>query len=179
MSEKTIVIDLDSKRLLVLVVILAVSVFSIYGYITALFAFIAPSEEFPLDVTSVGTFDTGDSSKTSFPRGDTVRIKATVEMATGYYYNYVPSYYYYYDFVGTISYRIIVAVRDGDGAPFFFTYQIRNISPGDIQVTSYDYTIPFTASKENYTIRVMVWSDWLPDGDALATAAGEATFEVT
>lgn len=175
LSEKTIVIDLDSKRLLVLVVILAVSVFSFYGYITALFAFIAPSEEFPLDVTSVGTFDTDDSSKTSFPRGDTVRIKATVEMATGYYYNYVPSYYYYYDFVGTISYRIIVTVRDGDGEPVFFTSQIKAISPGESQETIYD----LKPSAGEYEIRVMVWSDWLPDGDALATTAGEATFEVT
>ncbi|RLJ01883.1 MAG: hypothetical protein DRP11_03750 [Candidatus Aenigmatarchaeota archaeon] len=178
MSSDEIVITLDSKRLIVLGVIVVLGVAATYSYIGALFAFIAPSQDFPLKVTSVATFDTSDASKTAFTRGSTVRIKATVEKATDYYYNY-PTYYYYYDFVGDTSYRIIITIMDGSRRPVFFKYTTKTISPGSSQVTSYDYKIPSTASAGTYTIRVMVWSDWLPSGDALAPEAGEKTFEVT
>ena len=175
-EDGEMVIKLDAKRLLVLGVIAAITVFSLYGYITAIFAFIAPTQDFPLEVT-VATFGTTNNPQSSFGRGTTVRISATVEKATGYYYFYPD----YYDFVGDTSYRIIFAVMDGGRSPVFFqsTTTMISISPGAIQVTSNDYAIPSGATTGTYTIRVVVWSDWLPSGVALAPLAGVQIFEVT
>ena len=177
-SEKTIVIELDGKRAIVLVLVLAIGVFSLYGYITALFAFIAPSEEFPLDIVYLSTFDIGDNEIGAFPRGDTVRIKANVEMATDYYYNYPTSYYYYYFDSGT-TYKIIFAVTDSEGRPVFFNSADESVSPGGFEMTSFDYTMSSQAPKGTYNMRVMVWSDWLPQGVALYEYVAVGTFEVT
>lgn len=177
-ETKEIVVSLTPRRLLVLGIVVVLSVFSLYGYIMALFAFIAPSQDLPLEVTSVGTFDTGDASKTSFNGGETVRMKATVEKGTAYYYNY-PAYYYYYDFVGDTSCKMIFAVMDDVERPVFFDSVVVAVSPGDYEDVSFDYTIPPGASPGSYVVRVMAWSDWLPDGVALSSDVGEVTFEVT
>ena len=173
-EEGGTVISLGSRRLLVLGVVAVLCFVATCSYIVALFAFIAPSQDFPLEVT-VATFDTGNNPQSSFVRGTTVRIKATVEMATGYYFVY-PNYY---DFVGDTSYRIIFAVMDGGRSPVFFQSTTTSISPGAIQVTSYDYAISSGAATGTYTIRVVVWSDWLPSGVALVPSAGTQTFQVT
>ena len=177
-SEKTIVIELDSKRTIVLVLVLAIAAFSLYGYVTALFAFIAPSEGFPLDITDLATYDVGDTLKASFSKGDTVRIKANIEMATDYYYNYPASYYYYY-FYGDTTYRIIFTVTDSEGSPVFFDSAIESVSPGGFEMTSFDYKIPSNAPKGTYNMRVMAWSAWLPKGVALYEYTAVGTFEVT
>jgi len=182
MSEKTIVIELDGKKTIVLVLTLAIGIFSLYGYITALFAFISPSQGLPLDITGLATYDPGDNPKTSFSRGDTVQIKATVEKATDYYYYYYYYYYpayYYYDFVGETSYKVIVTVMDSKDRPVFIGSYETTISPGESIQTSFSYAIPTGASTGTYKIRAMAWSDWLPDGIALAPEAMGITFEVT
>ena len=193
-----IVLTIDLRRLLALSVIFILTVVTAGSYLIALFAFIAPSEEIPLQVTSVATYDTSDVSETFFARGSTVRIKATVEKATGYYYNtysyyypyyntytyYYPytyydyTYYYYYDHVDT-TYRIIIAVMDSNNRPVFFESTTKTIWPGQSLVTSYDYAISSGASTGTYTIRVMTWSDWLPHGVTMMETVGEGSFEVT
>jgi len=179
-DESEIVIELNSKRILVLVLVLAVSVFSLYGYITALLAFISPSQGLPLEITDVDTYDTALNPKSSFPRSETVKIKVIVEKATAYYYDYVPSYYYYYhDFVGETSYRVIVTVLDSKDRPVFIDSHDTTISPGESIPTSFSYTISPGASTGKYKIRTMAWSDWLPGGVALAPEARDGTFEVT
>jgi hypothetical protein len=174
----SVVIRLDSRRLLVLGLVFALTIVSVYTYISALFAFIAPSQRFPLKVMDVKTFDKGGDPSSIFTRGQTVRIDAEVEMATGYYY-YYPVHYYYYDFVGDVPYGIIFTVVDDWDKPVFFDSVTSTISPGVSKTTSFSYFIPFTASKGVYRIQVMVWSEWLPEGGALAQEAGEETFEVT
>ena len=177
-DEKEIVIELDGKRIIVLVLVLAIGVFSLYGYITALFAFIAPREGLPLEVTDLATYDVGNTGKVSFSRGETVRINATVEKGTDYYYNY-PYYYDYYDFVGDTDCRVIVTVMDSKDVPVFIGSFETTISPGESIISSFDHAIPAGASTGTYQIRVMVWSDWLPDGVALYEYTAVETFEVT
>jgi hypothetical protein len=177
-DEREIVIELDSRRLIVLGLVLAVGFVSFYTYVVALFAFISPSQDLPLDITGVATYDTGDISKTSFSRGSTLRIKADVEKAWGYYYPYYYSSDYYYFYGGT-GYRVIFAVMDNQGRPFFFDSSSGSLSAGGSQTTSFDYKIPSGASVGIYTIRVMAWSDWLPPGVVLAPDVEEITFEVT
>lgn len=177
-DEKEIVIELDGKRVIVLVLVLAIGVFSLYGYVTALFAFIAPREGLPLDTTGLATYDVGNTGKVSFSRGETVRINATVEKGTDYYYNY-PYYYDYYGFVGVTTYRIIFTVTDSEGRPVFFNSAVESVSPGGFEMTSFDYAIPSSAPIGIYNMRVMAWSDWLPDGVALYEYTAVETFEVT
>lgn len=174
-----IVVSLDSKRLMVLAVLVLVSVATVYSYVAALFAFIAPSGDLPLRVTNVSTFDTDNNGKTTFARGEVVRINATVEMAEGYYYDTSVYYYPYFDSVET-TYRIVIAVMDDDGRPVgFYSQYPETITPGESLMTTFDCSVPSGASTGTYVIRVLVWSGWLPGGDALAPTAGEASFEVT
>ena len=132
----------------------------------------------PLKITTASTFDTSNVLKTTFLTGETVRFNATVEMADYYYWYYMYSPIYY-SFSGIQNYRIIFAVMDNTNRPVYFVSTTESISPGASELTSYDWTIPSTASSGSYTIRVVTWSDWLPTGVALAPNAREATFTVS
>lgn len=187
-SSNEIVITITGRKLVALVILSVISIATVYSYIGALFAFIAPSEDVPLQVTSFGTFDTGNSPKTSYTRGQTVRMKATVEKATAYYYQYYyyvapPAYYYYnyyyYDFVGSTSCKVILTLKDAAGQPVYFTSSAQMIDVGASVTVTVDYPIAATAAVGTWTGDVMVWSDWLPSGVALAPAKGEVTFSVS
>jgi len=53
MSEDTeIVINLDAKRTFAIILISGITIFSVSGYISALLAFGAPSEDLPIHVNS-------------------------------------------------------------------------------------------------------------------------------
>jgi len=165
----------NKKKIVSLGLFASIATIIFTTYIVALLAFIAPSVDFPLEVTGVATFDTNNNPLTSFSKGTIVRVNATVEMATHYYINTD-----YTNFEGDTSYRIIIAVMNGEKSPLSDPkYATKTISPGTSQVTSFDYTIPSSAKTGTYTIKVVVWSDWLPSGAALAQLAGEQTFQVT
>ncbi|KON31579.1 hypothetical protein AC482_00005 [miscellaneous Crenarchaeota group-15 archaeon DG-45] len=176
-KDKEIIITIDARRLIALCAIAIICIATLYSYIGALFAFIAPSEDFPFDV-GVATFDTGDVSKTSFARGDTVRVKATVEKGTGYYYNsYI--YYFPYTYYAT-TYKVIIAITDADGKAAYFSYESETIGyPGQSLATTFNVPISSEASKGTYTIKIMAWTDWLPSGVAMSPTAGEAMFTVS
>jgi hypothetical protein len=42
-----------------------------------------------------------------------------------------------------------------------------------------DYVSLSSATAGTYTVKVYLWSDWLPSGEALAPAAGSTTFTIT
>lgn len=188
-DEKEIVIVLDAKRLIALGILIALGVAVTYTYIQALFAFIAPSQKYPLRILEVKT-----QGKTTFSRGETVTFQVKVEMAVGYqtpygyYYSYYcqyqpPSYYcqyYYWDyFTEAKTYNVIIAVMDGDKRPMTVVSKIDTITRGETHTITLDWTIPSGAATGTYKVRAMVWSDWLPNGVALASEAKEASFTVT
>lgn len=141
------------------------------SYIISLFAFIAPSIDFPLRITKVETYDSYGVVKSSFSSGNLVRINASVEKATDYYFDS-----YYSSFVDNTTYSIIVAVMDPNRMPVFFQYSPKTISPGESRWDLFDYTISSAAVKGIYVVRVMVWT---VSGDPLAPSAEEVTFTVT
>lgn len=141
------------------------------SYIMALFAFIAPSIDFPLRITQVETYDGDGVARSSFYSGNLVRINASVEKATDYPYDS-----YYSSFVGNTTYSIIVAVMDPNRMPVFFEYIPKTISPGESRWCLFNYTISSAAVKGKYVVRVMVWT---VSGDPLAPSAEEVTFTVT
>jgi len=186
---KEIVITLDAKRLIALGILIALGAAVTYTYIQALFAFIAPSEKYPLRIIEVST-QGGDT----FSRGETVTFQVKIEMAMGYrtpygyyywYYCPPPEYYYceyyYWDyFVESKTYRVIIAIMDGEKRPMkVMISSSMTITRGEIQTVSFDWTIPAGADTGTYKVRAMAWSGWLPKGVALAPEAKEASFTVT
>lgn len=153
-EHKEISITLDSKKIIIISIILLASIFSSLTYFQALFAFISPSQDYPLDITGVSTHDTANNPKTSFYIGYTVRIKTIVEYATDYY-AFLPTNYTYFNFVGPVTYKINYTVTDGSNNPVTFPETVQTISPGSSQETIYDYTI--ASGSGTYTVTVMVW----------------------
>jgi hypothetical protein len=126
-------------------------------------------------------------AKTAFAKGDTVRIKISFEMADYYwsapsYYWSAPSYYWsaqsYYYFSSGESYRLIYTVVDGSGMPVYFSSTTGAITQAQVKNDLADYLSLSSAAAGTYTVKVYLWSDWLPDGDALAPGGGSATFTI-
>jgi hypothetical protein len=186
-TRSEIVIELTPKKLLAISLLTLVGVGALYSYVIALYAFNAPSQDLSLRFNSVGTFDTGDVAKTAFAKGDTVRIKISFEMADYYwsapsYYWSAPSYYWsaqsYYYFSSGESYRLIYTVVDGSGMPVYFSSTTGAITQAQVKNDLADYLSLSSAAAGTYTVKVYLWSDWLPDGDALAPGGGSATFTI-
>ena len=179
-TRSEIVIELTPKKLLAISLLTLVGVGALYSYVIALYAFNAPSQDLSLRFNSVGTFDTGDVAKTAFAKGDTVRIKISFEMAD--YYWSAQSYYWsaqsYYYFSSGESYRLIYTVVDGSGMPVYFSSTTGAITQAQVKNDLADYLSLSSAAAGTYTVKVYLWSDWLPDGDALAPGGGSATFTI-
>lgn len=175
-TRSEIVIELTPKKLLALSLLMLVGVGAFYSYVIALYAFTAPSQDLSLRFNSVGTFDTGNNTKTTFARGETVRVKVSFEMATSYY-TVPPTYYYYYNAGG--SYRLIYTVVDSAGEPVHFASVTGMINDGQVKTDFSDYVVLPAGATGVYTIYAYLWTDWLPGGDVLAPNAGTATFTVT
>ncbi|HDI53281.1 MAG TPA: hypothetical protein ENF89_03905 [Candidatus Bathyarchaeota archaeon] len=182
-------IVLDAKRLVALGILIALGIAVTYTYIQALFAFIAPSEKYPLRILEVNT-----QGKNTFSRGETVTFQVKIEMAVGYqtpygyYYWYYcqyrpPTYYcqyYYWDyFIESKTYKVIIAVMDGDKRPMVVMSKADTITRGETHTITFSWTIPSGAATGTYKVRAMAWSEWLPTGVALAPEAKETSFTVT
>jgi hypothetical protein len=176
-SSKEIVIDLNSRRVWALGILAVIGFAAVGTYIAALFAFNTPIQELPIRVNAVNTYDTSDVLKGAFNKGGTLRVKATIEMATTYYMNYY--YYNYYYFAGSVNYRIIFTISDGSGRPMYITSATSTINPGQVKIHSIDWVIPTGADAGTYTVKAYVWSDFLPGGVALAPTGGSQTFTVS
>ena len=176
-ANNEIVINVDSKKLLSAGIILSLLVIISYTYITALFAFDAPSADSPLGINQVSTLDASNASQTTYSTGEKVRINSNIEKANRYQIFQYSNLYY--DFIGDTNYRIIVAISDGSKIPVYFQSTQQVISVGSLQNTVFDYTISAGAASGTYTYMVMVWSDWLPSGVASSNSAWEGTFTVS
>ena len=173
-TRSEIVIELTPKKLLALSLLMLVGVGAFYSYVISLHAFTAPSQDLSLRFNSVGTYTTGDVMKTAFAKGDTVRVKISFEMAD--YYWSGPSYYY---FSSGESYRLIYTVVDGSGMPVYFSSTTGAINQAQVKNDLADYLSLSSAAAGTYTVKVYLWSDWLPSGDALAPGGGSATFTIS
>ncbi|MDP2899602.1 MAG: hypothetical protein Q8O47_01360 [Candidatus Bathyarchaeota archaeon] len=182
-ARSEIVIELTPKKLLALSLLVVIGGWAIFSYVVALYAFNAPSQDLSMRFNSVGTYDTGNVAKSAFTKGDTVRVKVSFEMADYYwsapsYYWSAPSYYYYY-FSSGDAYRLIYTVSDGSGMPVYFSSVTGTITQAQVKDDLANYISLSSASAGTYTVKVYLWSDWLPGGVVLAPGAGTATFTVT
>jgi hypothetical protein len=174
-QNKDVTIELNAKRIVALIAIIGITLFSAYTYIIALYAFDAPSQDLPLQVTNLEILE-NNVTQSSFSVGDTVTLNSTIEKALSYMY--FPFSYDYFYFSGGTPFKLIVTIEDASHQPVFFFSLDGSIATGGILEYSVDYLIKAGSSTGVYTVNVLLWSDWLPDGDALSPEAEVGTFNV-
>jgi len=175
-ADTDIVINLDAKRLFAIILISGITIFSVSGYISALLAFVAPSEDLPIHVNSAVAVDVNGTEQTSFARGSMFMLNVTVEKATQWqnYYTYA-----YTNFTDSSSYLLLVRVVH-DGQAVYHGFIADSMSAGDILSRGVGFRIDNTADTGTYTAYVYIWSEWLPDGTIMADNSGYFTsFTVT
>lgn len=175
-----IVITLDFKKLFALSLLAIITLVSVYTYITVLLAWDAPTEEISVQVDGFDTYDIY-GLETQFNPGEQLDLEVWAETAEQYWLP--PSYE---DFVGNITFRIIVTIFDPNGAPMLCESCTSSLEALDTwnyflkadMMGSY-YQIPTDAvASDQYKIRIVFWSDWLPGGESKCVQAFETTFEV-
>ena len=173
--ENRVLISVSGRKLVGFGLIFVISIFTVVTYLIALYAFIAPSVDFPLDVVNVGTYDAGGNASISFSRDaeETVIINVTVEMATHYYFNLPSSDNY--SFNADVSYRVIIAITDKNDQPVYFKHFSKTISVGQQQVTSFSYQVEKKAVTGQYTVEVMAWAD---TGEPLTPSREDVTYNI-
>jgi len=181
-NDEGIVVTIDAKRLIAITILAVITISTLYSYIIALFAFVAPWPDtylYPFDASG-DTYDTSNNEEDEFSKGSTVRVKATVEKAIGYYTNKPPDYTSYTSISGSSSYRVFIQINDPDNNPYKSCY---TTTGSLIQGGSEEYTANFYidsgAAAGTYRVDVLVWSDKLPDGSSLTPTVESFYFEVT
>ena len=110
-NEDGIVVTIDAKRFIAITLLAIITISTLYSYIIALFAFVAPYPgKYLFAVTSADTYDTSDILKSSFDPGDTVRVKATIELATDYFATPPPPNIYT-SISGITTYRVFITIK--------------------------------------------------------------------
>jgi len=183
MSEdsREIVISIDFRKLFALSLLTIITLVSLYTYIVALLAWDAPTIDLTAQLDGFDTLDNYGASKSQFNPGDLFDLEVYVEAADRYWNSTA-----YDNLVDDFSFRLIVTIFDPSGAPMLCESCTDTISPADTRVYYLEndmllsfYQIPLDAvSSTGYTIRVVLWSDWLPGGIARGIQAWEFSFEV-
>ena len=172
-----IVIDLDKKKIIVAGVLLITVVFVMSSYILALFAFDAPTEDLPLRVSDVDTLDASNVSTSTFGVSEPVTVNVTIEKALRYL-DFPFTYDYYYNFLGDSTCTVLITILDGTKQPIGnVKSDVATVSVGGYSSVYISYASGFSAG--SYTARVVLWSDALPNGQAMSNWAGEVSFSVS
>jgi hypothetical protein len=140
---------------------------TIFSYIMAIYAFDSPSS---------GLRWNSDSyiPESSYSRGDTVNIYGSIEEAQRYLY-----FGQYFSFTSDVDVRWIVIVKGPNNEPIHIETDLLTMFSGDLDLDLVNFALPSNAATGTYTVRVFVWSDWLPGGETMTYQVSERTFEVT
>jgi len=165
-DNQEITINLDAKRLVAITLLAVISIYTIYSYSIALFAFINVDANPPfIRVTSHNTYDTSNVQTDSFARGTTARVKASVEKASDYF-TVAPAYTSFTEST-TSKISVIVYYEDG-GVINILKIQSKSVTlqPGVPYNIQLDFTIPSNAvTGTHYYAKIFVWDEYLPSGD--------------
>ena len=160
-NNTEITINLDAKKLVALTLLTILSIYTLYSYSTALYAFIAPNNSTPfVRVTDFDSYDTSNTLKATFTVGQTARVKGTVEKATGYYTT-APAYTSIY---GTTATKISVSIyydNSGTVEILKFSTAAVTLTPGVPYNIQLDHSVSSTGT---YYAKIFVWDDYLPSG---------------
>lgn len=176
-NNSVIVVTVDFKTLLVFIAITLLVAGTLISYISSLATYIAPSQNYPLYIQNAFTADHVGNPKTIFHRGEIVLVNVTIEMAIQYYYYYYNTKIGYFE----VPTRFLVLLQFVHGfEPVYLGFVVAELSPGESRSYGVGFRIPDTAPLGDYTVKVMVWSNWLDKGGVtLAYNSGlEITFRV-
>ena len=178
-NDEGIVVTVDAKRLIAITILAVITISTLYSYIIALFAFIAPFPGTYLFQANSGLYDTSNNPLTPpVSRGTTVRVIATVEKATDYF-NTAPPTYTYTSLSGSTSYRVYITIKAPDNSVVKFYTATGSLAPGDSVPYTVDAYIASGAPEGTYNVQVLVWSDKLPDGSSHTPTVEEFEFTVS
>jgi hypothetical protein len=180
-NKDDLVITIDAKRLAAILVLAAISVYTLYSYSVALFAFIAPypgDGKVQINSATTKTYDGYGAAATTFAKGSKVYIKGDMELATAYYNAPLPAVTY--TNIGSIPCKVFITVKDVNDKPVYYNMYSITLHPGvPWTIPTNIYNIPSSASTGAYRVRVLVWSDYLPGGISLTDSYYTKTFTVT
>ena len=180
-NDEGIVVTIDAKRLIAITILAVITISTLYSYIIALFAFIAPYPgTYLFDVKEADTYDTSNVLEDTFSKGSIVKVKATVEKATDYYTTAPPLYSSYTSISGSSPYRVFIQINDPSNQPYKSCYTTTgSLASGESKQYTTNFYIDSGAATGTYRVDVLVWSDKLPDGRSLTPTVESFTFEVT
>ena len=153
-----------NKMVISLVIIAIASLLS--SYVGSLFAFISPSMEFRWQ-SSVSAL------QPTYSKGDTVPITGLLEEATQYIEN---GEYFVFDTPEDVMWTLLI--MGPDDLPISITSGILSSAMGYITLDTINYTIKQIDPSGTYTVRVVVWTSTLPDGDTRTYTINEGSFVV-
>lgn len=161
------------KAVLTVLIVSSLIIVGLIGYVSSLATYIAPSEEFPLYIQNAFTADQNGNPKETFRRGEIVLVNVTIEMAMEYHnakYGY---------FVTPTSFLLLIRFNYGYRL-VYLGFIVAELSPGESRSFGIGFRIPEDAVLGDYTVKIMVWSNWLDKGGvSLALNSGmEITFRV-
>ena len=159
----------ENRRQILFAGILTIIVVSgLFTYMVSLFAFISPTQELRWS-TSISSIN-----PPPIKRGDTVTITGFLEEGTQFLEN--GNYYF---FPAPENIRWIVNVLDPNNTPIYFKSPTNLIlKEKDFYTDVIVFTLPGNAALGTYKIRIMVWTDWLPDGETRTYLIDEKEFTV-
>jgi len=175
-SKNEFVLEIDLKRGLAILAIVGISILTVGSYLMALATYVAPSEDYPIHITSASTQDSSGVNQTSFERGEVVMVNVSMEMAQQFYSQ---TYYSYFNFSGPTDYLLLVQIMKGS-TPVYLGFVSFEIPPLGEQSVGIGLNLPGDAAKGTYTAKIMVWDSWDDGGAILADNSGlEVNFSVT
>ena len=157
----------DKKRVIASVLILAATAYTLSTYIISLSAFVSPSQQLRWDV------DLTYINSPAFTPGQTVTVEGVLIEGDTYFERGV-----YYFFTAPEDIVWFVNVVDPNHMPVEFTDDTISTALGDQIIGQLSFTLPNDAVTGTYTLKLVVWSGWLPDGETRTDLIGELTFEV-
>ena len=157
----------NRKKILIPSILIVVTLLSLHSYLVALNAFISPTSDLRWD----GTVEY--INKPTFSAGDTVTITDFFEQGETYF-----SKGNYYFFVGSESIRWIAVIKDQNNMPVYIESESIGNASGDITINDITFSLPANAATGTYTVKLMIWTDWLPDGETRTNVIHETIFEV-
>jgi hypothetical protein len=168
-----ITINLDAKKIVAITLLTILSVYTLYTYSAALYAFVAPDNTKLVRVTNFDAYDPSDNSPANFAVGTTVTVKASVERATAYTspsYSVVSS---------TSTAKITVSVYYANAGTIeilnFYTASV-TLTPGVPHNINLAKSVTKTGS---YTAKIFVWDDYLPSGGNVIIDTGNSVATIT
>ena len=154
-----------NRQLIIKSILVIVIVYSLFTYFVSLLAFISPSQEQRWD-TSIQTI-----TPSPITPGTTVTVTGFLEEGT----QYLMGYYHYFSSPEAVTW--IVIVIDPNNMPIHLESGTASVL-GDKTIDAFSFNLPATAVKGTYKIRVLVWTEWLPDGEARTNIINEKSFKV-